>query len=155
MGKKSKSEVSPLEAHLGYWMRFVSNRVSEEFRLAVEACGVSVTEWVALRTLFDVENATSGTLIEALGMTKGAVSKIVVRLEEKGLLLRKSDPSDARSVHLRLSAAGKALVPRLAQIADHNDNRFFGHLSEQQQSLLRDILEQTVRFHQLREVPVH
>ena len=147
-------KISSLEAHLGYWMRFVSNRVSDEFRLAVEACGVSVTEWVALRTFYGADNATAATLIDALGMTKGAVSKIVVRLEEKGLVLRSSDPADARAVHLRLTKAGQTLVPRLAKLADDNDRRFFSHLSREQQAALRDILEQTVRFHQLREVPV-
>lgn len=146
--------INPLEAHLGYWLRFISNRVSDEFRLAVEACGVSVTEWVALRTLYGADHSTAATLIDALGMTKGAVSKIVVRLEEKGLAQRCGDPADARVVHLRLTDAGQALVPRLARIADDNDQRFFGHLTPQQQATLRDILEQTVRFHQLREVPV-
>jgi hypothetical protein len=57
-------------------------------------------------------------------------------------------------VHLHLTKAGKTLVPRLARIADDNDRRFFSHLSREQQAALRDILEQTVRFHQLREVPV-
>lgn len=146
--------ISSLEAHLGYWMGFVSNRVSDDFRLAVEACGVSVTEWVALRTLYGADHATAASLIDALGMTKGAVSKVVVKLEEKGLVQRSSDPSDARAMQLRLSNKAEDLVPRLAQIADDNDQRFFGHLTAAQQAALRDILEQTVRFHQLREVPV-
>ena len=42
-------ECSTLEAHVGYWLRFVSNHVSQAFRRKVEARGVSVSEWVAMR----------------------------------------------------------------------------------------------------------
>jgi DNA-binding MarR family transcriptional regulator len=147
-------KISPLEAHLGYWMRFVSNRVSEEFQRTIEAHGVSVTEWVALRILYDQENATHGALTEVLGMTKGAVSKLITRLEEKQLIARDEDEGDGRLVALNLTDAGRELVPRLAQMADENDRRFFGHLSPTQQTQLRLLLEEIVRLQQLTEVPV-
>ena len=150
-----KQEISPLETHLGYWMRFVSNRVSEDFRIAVEALGVSVTEWVALRTLYDSAGANHGNLTRALGMTKGAVSKLVARLEEKGLVGRQTGKADARHVVLRLTAAGKALVPRLAALADKNDEKYFGHLSAAKRRDLRKMLEEIVRTHQLSKVPVN
>jgi len=148
-------KINPLEAHLGYWMRFVSNRVSEEFQRTVEVCDVSVTEWVTLRILYDQENASHGSLTQALGMTKGAVSKVVARLEEKQLVTRDVDQSDARLVALNLTAAGRELVPRLARMADENDRRFFGHLSPMQQAQLRELLEEIVRLQQLTEVPLH
>ena len=79
------SAPSALEAHLGFWLRSVSNHVSSRFASLLEAQACSVTEWVALRTLFDRREATHAELIQALGMTKGAASKVVSRLEEKGL----------------------------------------------------------------------
>lgn len=148
------SPVSPLDAHLGYWMRFVSNRVSAQFQLAVEEAGVSVAEWVALRTLLDGGQVTHGTLTEALGMTKGAVSKVIARLEDKGLVTRQSADGDARLLVLALTPAGRALVPRLAAIADDNDRQFFGHLPPQQREQLMGLLQEIVFLHQLNEVPV-
>ncbi len=44
-------DVSTLEAHLGYWLRYVSNHVSHAFALKVAAHGVSVAEWVVMREL--------------------------------------------------------------------------------------------------------
>ncbi|UTH75159.1 MarR family winged helix-turn-helix transcriptional regulator [Chromobacterium sp. IIBBL 290-4] len=150
----NSNQISHLQAHLGYWMRMVSNRVSEEFQRGVEASGVSVSEWVALRVLYDQSNTTHGSLTQTLGMTKGAISKIVSRLEDKQLIERSVDDGDARLVVLALTPAGRALVPRLAQIADENDQRFFGHLSEAQQAQLRELLESIVRQQQLTEIPV-
>lgn len=156
---KKAAPPSPLEAHLGYWMRFVSNQVSAEFQQAVEASGVSVTDWVALRTLFDASDggkestATHATLTQALGMTKGAVSKVVARLEDRGLVARAGAPTDARSHTLSLTPAGRTLVPVLAAKADANDEKFFGHLPAAERQRLARLLQEMVRRHQWQQVP--
>jgi DNA-binding MarR family transcriptional regulator len=154
-GRKGRdaSQVSSLEAHLGFWLRFVSNHVSERFRQQVEAKGVSVSEWVALRRLY-AGDASSTELVEALGMTKGAISKLVARLEHKGLLERTEVAQDRRAQQLELTDAGRKLVPQLAHIADENDALFFGHLSSSERHELRQSLMGIVRLHQLRDVPV-
>lgn len=154
MKKLQKPEVSQLEDHLGYWLRFLSNHVSRRFQQLLEAEGTSVTEWVALRVLFEQIETSHAELIQRLGMTKGAASKIVSRLEEKGLAQRRPAGSVQRGQMLSLTCAGKTLVPRLATLADQNDAHFFGHLSAEQRKALRDILETLVVHHQLHEVPV-
>lgn len=45
--------VPDLTAHLGYWLRYVSNHVSQAFARKVEANGVTVAEWVLMRRLLD------------------------------------------------------------------------------------------------------
>src|SRR5690242_9818086 len=67
--------VSELAAHLGYWLRFVSNHVSQAFARKVEARGVTVAEWVLLRQLLDEEALAPSRLSERMGMTRGTVSK--------------------------------------------------------------------------------
>lgn len=42
-----------LDDHLGFWLRFVSNHVSGRFEKLIAAHGLTVTEWVALRTLYN------------------------------------------------------------------------------------------------------
>ena len=54
-----RTELSSLESHLGYWIRYVSNHVSHAFALKLAAVGVTVAEWVVLRDLYDSENAPS------------------------------------------------------------------------------------------------
>lgn len=53
---------SPLESHLGYWLRFVSNHVSSRFENVLADHDISVAEWVAMRSLYD---RTDGNLINA------------------------------------------------------------------------------------------
>src|SRR6185312_314737 len=103
--RKKQTVPSPLEAHLGFWLRFVSNHVSSRFQQLLESKGVTVTEWVALRTLWSQDETTHAELIRALGMTKGAASKVVSRLEEKGLAGRQLADGRAREQSLSLTAA--------------------------------------------------
>jgi len=154
MKHSRRSAASPLDAHLGFWLRFVSNHVSARFSQLVEGEGSSVTEWVALRTLFDNTQTTHAELIQALGMTKGATSKVVTRLEEKGLARRERAEGSAREQVLRLTPQGRALVPRLAALADQNEEHFFGHLSAGERHALMAAFQALVSHHHLKQVPV-
>lgn len=148
-------EAAPLEAHLGFWLRFVSNHVSQRFQKLLEEQEVSVTEWVALRTLFDQRETTHAALIEALGMTKGAASKIISRLEQKGLAQRQAANGSAREQVLNLTSAGELLVPQLAALANANEEHFFGHLSDADRAGLMVAMQDLVKHHQLKEVPTN
>lgn len=144
---------APLEAHLGFWLRFVSNHVSVRFQKLLEERGVTVTEWVALRTLLAQRETSHAALIAALGVTKGAASKVISRLEEKGLAERLLAEGRAREQVLVLTPRGKALVPQLAALADSNDQHFFGHLPASERQALMDTMQGLVRQHQLKEIP--
>lgn len=152
-GHNKQSTPAPLEAHLGFWLRFVSNHVSLRFQQLLEEKGVTVTEWVALRTLWSQDETTHAALIQALGMTKGTASKVVSRLEEKGLAGRQLADGRAREQTLGLTAKGKALVPRLAALADANDAHFFGHLPAAERQALTEAMQALVQHHQLKDIP--
>lgn len=147
-------DVSALEAHLGYWLRRVSNQVSHSFAAKVAAEGVTVAEWVALRELLSAEPVAPGVLASRLGMTRGAVSKLADRLVAKGLASREGDPGDGRRQVLALTVPGRALVPRLATLADANDTEFFGHLAASERESLERTMRELVRRHGIADVPV-
>ena len=144
---------SELQSHLGYWLRTVSNAVSQSFAQKVEASGVTVAEWVVLRVLYDQDGIAQSELARRMGMTKGAISKLTDRLVGKGLVTRKSDPHDKRAYMLVLQRAGRQLVPRLAQLADENDAAFFGALTREQRRQLETALRKIAADRALINIP--
>ena len=146
--------LSELADHLGYWLRFVSNHVSQAFARTVEAEGVTVAEWVVMRQLFDVEAMAPSRLADAIGLSRGAITKLADRLIEKRLMLRKADPADGRAQTLALTEAGRALVPRLAALADANDAAFFDHLTAEDRAALLRILAGIIERRGLSGLPV-
>lgn len=143
-----------LEDHLGFWLRFVSNHVSGRFEKLIAAHGLTVTEWVALRTLYNKTENTHAGLIEALGMTKSAASKVVTRLENKGLAMRISAAHSAREQFIVLTPQGRDLLPVLAACADENEQFFFGHLDLNTRQALQQAMIDLTKHHQLTQVPV-
>jgi hypothetical protein len=63
--------ISELEEHVGYWLRFVSNRVSYAFMQTVEAKGVTVAEWAVMREMLEAGPVNPSRLAERFGMTRG------------------------------------------------------------------------------------
>ncbi len=147
-------EASGLESHLGYWLRKVSNAVSGAFARSLQARQTSVAEWVVLRYLYDRKEATPGALAEALTMTRGAVSKVIDKLQAKKWIRSRIKPGDNRVQLLSLTAAGRHVVPHLAGIADQNDDQFFAMLSTTERQSLRDLLIKLANHHQIRDVPL-
>jgi DNA-binding MarR family transcriptional regulator len=146
--------ISNLESHAGYWLRFVSNHVSHAFRLKVESHGVTVAEWVVMRALFDFEGMNPSHLAASIGLTRGAVSKLVERLSVKGLVACRSEKRDRRYQIVKLTASGRRFVPILAALADQNDQEFFGHLDPQERIGLIALLKGIVDRHRLKSAPV-
>ena len=151
----ASKRVSELEAHLGYWLRMVSNAVSQSFAKKVESEGVTVAEWVFLRVLYDAERIGPSLLAGRMGMTKGAISKLADRLVQKSLVKRDADPNDRRAHTLALTRAGRALVPRLAALADRNDEAFFGLLAAKERDQLERLLRKVVASRELNTPPTN
>ena len=124
----SKSIPSNLEEHLGYWLRCLSNFVSHSFEERLAKQDISVAQWVVLRTLYDHGGVTLNEAAAQVGVDKSSLSRMVERLLQKGLVNR-AEGDDRRSIGLTLTAAGKKLVPQLAQLADENDTAFFHTLA--------------------------
>lgn len=145
---------SALDAHLGYWMRLVSNHVSYTFKTKLERHHVTVAEWVILRALWDEGGVRPSALGETLGLTRGAISKLLDRLLFKQLVEVRADAQDARAQRARLSPRGRRLVPKLAALADENDAETFGHLTETERNALRCMMQQMGQRLGLRGAPV-
>jgi DNA-binding MarR family transcriptional regulator len=145
---------SDLTVHLGYWLRYVSNHVSQAFARKVEAHGVTVAEWVLMRQLLDEEAVAPSRLAERMGMTRGAISKLAERLIAKSLLARASNPADGRAQTLSLTRSGRSMVPKLAALADANDAEFFDHLAPKDRAAMLGLLRQIVDKRGLKSLPV-
>jgi DNA-binding MarR family transcriptional regulator len=148
-----QTELSSLESHLGYWLRYVSNHVSHAFALKLAGSEVTVAEWVVLRELYDSESAPSA-LADRLGMTRGAISKLAERLIAKDMIVRRANGADRRFQSLALTRRGRAITPKLVALADENDAEFFVDLDIETRERIATALKDIVRAKGLRGAPV-
>ena len=96
-------------------LRMAHDRVAQ--RLGSElsaACGLAINEFDVLLFLRSHahEQVRIGALLEAVPLSQPALSRLVARLEARGLLARSEAEDDARAVVVCLTDSGTALIDR-------------------------------------------
>jgi DNA-binding MarR family transcriptional regulator len=112
------------------------------FRAAAAQLGMNATDLQVIDILEITGPATAGQLAELAGLTTGAITGMIDRLEKGGLVRRESDPSDGRRVLVRLSpseAAMKDIGPLFDSIGQKWDD-IASKYDDQQLAFLIDFL---------------
>jgi DNA-binding MarR family transcriptional regulator len=102
----------------------------------VSALEVSAAQYVVLATLADQEASSSAQLCKSFSYDAGAMTRMVDRLEAKGLLVRRRCPDDRRLINLELTEAGKAIFPKMKLLAMQVQNRFLRGFSKEEVQVL-------------------
>jgi DNA-binding MarR family transcriptional regulator len=83
------------------------------FDTELEPFGVTGAQFEVLKNLAGSGAETAASLCRALHQDTGSMTRMLDRLEEKGLVTRERDTSDRRLVFLRLTEAGESLIPKI------------------------------------------
>lgn len=78
------------------------------FRAAAAQAGMAATDLQVIDSLESGGPATAGQLADRTGLTTGAITGMLNRLEESGLVRRERDPDDGRRVIVRLARGSDA-----------------------------------------------
>jgi len=84
------------------------------FRPDLEAHGLTEQQWRVLRVLTEHPGITAGELAERAALLKPSLSRIVGRLEDRGLVDRRTGARDLRLARLTMTVAGHRLVRKIA-----------------------------------------
>ncbi len=130
------------------------------FRAAAARIGMTVTDTQVLEILESAGPATAGQLADLTGLTTGAITGMINRLEEAGLVRRERDATDGRRVIVRLApdtGTRRALGPLFvsletawAELAAHYDDEQLALLLE---FLTRSNALSRTEIMRLREAP--
>ncbi|MEV4416714.1 MarR family transcriptional regulator [Catellatospora sp. NPDC049609] len=87
------------------------------------------------------EPATPSSLKAALGTDTAGMTRLLDRLEGKGLVRRARHPQDRRAVVIELTAQGQAVVPHLQPAFGHAVGRLLAGFDDTQVAQLRGMLD--------------
>ena len=108
--------------------------------------GVTAAQFVVITRLAAAERKKSASdLCKEMSYDAGAMTRMIDRLESKGLIRRARCPQDRRLVYLEMTEQGRAVYPRLRELSMAIQNRFLRGFSRadarQLESLLGRMLE--------------
>jgi DNA-binding MarR family transcriptional regulator len=80
-------------------------------------------------------------LARAAELNPGAMTRLLDRLEAKGLIERVADPGDRRALHIHLTDAGVAIWRDIDQCGQRVHDRAFGDMAQDDRNQLLRLLE--------------
>lgn len=103
MSNSSEERRAALLAELAGELQQLNGLSASFFRAAAARIGVTVTDMQVIESLASTGPMSAGQLADLTGLTTGAITGMLNRLEEAGLVRRERDPEDGRRVIVRLS----------------------------------------------------
>ena len=110
-----------------------------------EHVGLSATEHKALDLLSRAGSITAGQLAELSGLTTGAVTGLVDRLEKAGFVKRERDPQDRRRVVIspQIDKMEQEIGPLFGAMSQRME-QLMASYSEQELATIHDFLTQSI-----------
>ena len=106
---------------------------------------ITAAQYVILTSIALGEADSASGLCKGISYDPGAMTRMLDRLERRGLVRRVAHPNDRRTSNLELTAEGKAVYPKLRASAMKVLNRFLRGFTQkearQMESFLQRMLE--------------
>lgn len=140
---ETEGHLEALEMGMFHLMRALRVRFTRD----LGRYGLTFPQFMTLLSLARAEEpCRMGPLAEATMQSAASMTAIVDRLMERGLVQRRRDPRDRRSVVVSLTDDGQRLLQQVKADRRHTVKQVLGQLSPEEQACLRTILDKMVRF---------
>jgi len=123
-----------------YMMRRIITLVAGEVDKAFEPRGLTSAQWVPLFKLYHGDASTVAELARESQLDPGAMTRLLDRLEAKGLVTRVRSSEDRRVVNLELTPEGREAAQEIPQVLCKVQNAFLQGLSVDEWQQLKDLL---------------
>ena len=134
-----------LEGHVFYLFTQIIGRRNRQLQERLAPCGISVPQWRILAVLHERAGCTMNELADVTTVDRTTLTRALDRMADDGLVTRKSDARDRRTVRLGLTPAGNDAFRRvLPRIVEQNERAIAGFTAAEAASI-RALLQRMLR----------
>lgn len=121
---------------LGFLLNDVARLIRRRFDERARGVGATRAQWKTLLVLSRNEGLNQGALADRLEVEPITLARMIDRLEEAGLVERRSDPADRRAWRIFLTEAARPKIEKLQTLAnDLFEDIFVGVTSDERERL--------------------
>ena len=104
-----------LDDQLCFALYAATNSVTRAYRPLLEEIGLTYPQYLVMMVLWQDDELPVHLIASRLALAPHAISPLLRRLEDAGLLVRRQDTADRRVFHVHLTASGVALEQSAAR----------------------------------------
>lgn len=127
---------------LGFLVSAVRTTIWNAIDAELQPLDITTAQFVVFNSVALGKGRTIGEFCRLLGYDSGAMTRLLDRIEKKGLIRRVANPDDRRSYLLELTPESKALFPQAKRRVQAVFKRLLSGFSEEQAAALKLSLEQ-------------
>ena len=128
------------EDSVGYLMRQILNRVGHDIERQLAHTDLTNAQWIPLFKLYSNQASTVAELARECNLDAGAMTRMLDRLEAKGLCKRVRSETDRRVVNIELTASGSKSASDIPEILSGVQNAHLAGFSAEEFETLREYL---------------
>lgn len=128
------------EESVGYLMRQILNMVAHEVEHQLAHTDLTNAQWIPLFKLYTKSASTVAELARECRLDTGATTRLLDRLEAKGLCRRERSEADRRVVHIALTDAGTKAARQIPQALSGVQNAHLAGFSTEEFETLKGYL---------------
>ena len=98
-----------LDNQLCFPLYACSREMIKQYKIYLDKLDLTYTQYIAMMVLWESKTVTAKELGRRLYLDSGTLTPLLKRLEGKGFLRRRRDPSDERSLLVSITEKGEAL----------------------------------------------
>jgi len=137
----SGPDLTPIQWELVQQLRQNSARAVMFHQVISEKLGLNATDHKCLDYLNSSGPVTAGQLAELTGLTTGAVTSVIDRLEKAGYVVRDRDPNDRRRVVVRSTGGANGSISPLFDSVIQATARILSRYNEQETRVILDFIK--------------
>ncbi|MGD9922540.1 MAG: MarR family winged helix-turn-helix transcriptional regulator [Pseudorhodoplanes sp.] len=130
-----------LQEFLPYLLNRAGLRVGLMFSRDIEPFDVTLPMWRVLVELWHNGEHRLGELSERTSIDMSTLSRLVVTMQRRNLVMRQRSGLDGRALSLTLTARGVALTEKIVPHALHYEDVAMEGMSARQVAMLKDLLK--------------
>lgn len=128
------------EESMGYLMRQILNTVGEEVERQLAHLDLTNAQWIPLFKLYIGRATTAAELARECRLDAGAMTRMLDRMEAKGLCQRERSAADRRIITIRLTDTGREAAQQIPQVLSRVQNAHLAGFTEQEFQSLKGFL---------------
>ena len=139
-----RADAFQAEESLGYLMRRAVASLSQSIERGLQAHDLTDAQWKPLFMMYQGRASTVAELARECMCDAGATTRMLDRLEAKGLLVRTRSSEDRRVVNIELTPEGRATASRIPQVLADALNEHLAGFSRDEWQTLKGLLKRVL-----------
>lgn len=133
------------ESTASYWINAASRSLLRAFDARLRPLGFAMSYLPVLRALLRAEAVTQKELARIARVEQPTMAEMLARMARDGVVTRQPNPEDGRGVLISLSPRARTRLANAKASLVAGEKEAMAGLSEEEQDLLRSLLERVVK----------